>query len=172
MNAPNTTDIEIAVAHHFNPRTNLVVPNVWWGMGFAHECDLFVLTKAGYGYEVEIKVSRADLKKDREKDHGHRSKKLKKLYFAIPEKLLENKEFIPERAGIFVITPSTCSRGWRAKKVREAETCGSYKFSAEERFQIVRLAALRIFPLKERLAELQKQKTFQTELAINEGDCL
>ena len=45
----------------FNYRANLIVPNISWGLGL-HECDLLVLTSSGYATEIEIKVSKADLK--------------------------------------------------------------------------------------------------------------
>ena len=59
-------DIELAVSNYLNPRTNLIVPNVHWGMCL-HECDLLVITRSGYAWEVEIKVSRVDLIKNKEK---------------------------------------------------------------------------------------------------------
>ena len=74
------SEIELAVAHYFDPRRNIIVPNVWWGMGFNYECDLLVLTKAGYAYEVEIKTTKSDLKADLKKEHGHKSDKIRKLF--------------------------------------------------------------------------------------------
>jgi len=40
-------DIEIAVMEYLGTRTNLIVPNVSWGMDL-HECDILSLSKAGY----------------------------------------------------------------------------------------------------------------------------
>ena len=77
-------DIEISVAKYMDPRVNLIVPNASWGLGL-HECDLLVISKAGYASEVEIKVSKADLLRDREKRHGHASDRIKALWFALPE---------------------------------------------------------------------------------------
>ena len=53
---------------HFLPHTNVVIPNCC--TGFEWEADLFVLRNSGWAEEVEIKVSKADfrrefLKKDR-----------------------------------------------------------------------------------------------------------
>jgi len=62
-------EIEILVADYFNYRANLIVPNVSWGLG-VHECDILVLTKAGYAWEVEIKTSVADVKADLKKSTG------------------------------------------------------------------------------------------------------
>lgn len=82
-----------------------MVPNIREGLNI-HECDMLILNKNDYAVEVEIKISKADIKKDLQKGHGHHSKKIRRLFFAIPEKLNteEIHKLIPERAGIFVIT--------------------------------------------------------------------
>jgi hypothetical protein len=99
-------DIEIAVANYFNPRVHLIVPNISWGMNL-HECDLLIMNGSNYGVEVEIKISKTDLKKDLLKGHGHKSDRIRRLFFAIPEHLYTDEiiALIPERAGIFVIRP-------------------------------------------------------------------
>ncbi len=99
-----TSEIELAIAIYFDPRKNIIVPNISYGMGL-HECDLLIVNKDGYATEVEIKISKADLKKDASKSHGHRSNKIKRLYFAMPEDLFTEDliQLIPERAGIFLI---------------------------------------------------------------------
>ncbi|MEM5786538.1 MAG: hypothetical protein AAGU11_04420, partial [Syntrophobacteraceae bacterium] len=62
-------DIEVAVARHFHTTRNLIIPNVSWGFrGMGYEIDLMVVTESRYAYEVEIKVSAADLKRDAQKD--------------------------------------------------------------------------------------------------------
>ena len=98
-------EIEIAVANYFNPRIHLIVPNISYGMNL-YECDLLVMNGRNYGVEVEIKISKADLKKDALKKHGHVSNKLRRLFFAIPEYLFTDEvvAMIPERAGILVIS--------------------------------------------------------------------
>ena len=72
-----THKIEVALANHFNYRLNLIVPNISWGAFIWHECDLFIVSKAGYCTEIEIKISKSDLKKDFEKKHNHESDKIK-----------------------------------------------------------------------------------------------
>ena len=101
-----TADIELAIAQYFNPRIHLIVPNISHGMNL-HECDLLVMNGKNYGVEVEIKITKADLKKDAEKSHGHRSNKIRRLFFAIPEYLYTDDiiALIPERAGIFIVKP-------------------------------------------------------------------
>lgn len=153
-------DIEIAVSKYLNFRTNLIVPNVHWGM-MIHECDLLVITKAGYAWEIEIKVSRADLINDKKKKHRHKSDKIKWLYFAIPECLVKDIEHIPERAGIIVVKEKHYAEYIDGKRIktpylgcdilRSPKTNCNYKFSEEERYAVARLGAMRIWGLKEKL---------------------
>ena len=76
-----TDEMEVALAEYFDSRANLIVPNVYHSF-FKHELDLLVLTKSGYAYEIEIKITAADLKKDVKKRHGHRDERIKKIYLA------------------------------------------------------------------------------------------
>ena len=87
-----TIDIEIAVMKWIGIRRNLVIPNVSWGISMKHpttykwmglhECDILSLTKSNYAMEVEIKTTKSDLLKDKEKTHGHNSNLIRYLYFA------------------------------------------------------------------------------------------
>ena len=40
MNYDTTLEIETAVANYFGYRRQIIVPNVWWGLGFNHECEI------------------------------------------------------------------------------------------------------------------------------------
>ncbi len=141
-------EVECAVARYFNPRVNLPIPNVSWA--FLHyEADLLILTKAGYLYEVEIKVSRADLKKDLLKIHGHNYHKISRLYFAIPAALLEHKNLIPSYAGILV-----CYEDGICLEERAAEKRNGYKLNEKEITQLYRLGALKIWNVKNKLLKL------------------
>ena len=159
-NKITTIEIEARLAGHFNYRQNLIVPNISWGMDI-HECDLLIVTKSGYATEVEIKISRADLKKDAFKKHNHedRFNRIRRLYFAIPESLSNCIEFIPERAGIIVL-----SRGKNygedylfCKVLREAKINTTCKqFTEAERFNVARLGAMRIWGLKRKIITMRK----------------
>lgn len=155
-----TPEMEIALSHYFNPRRNLIVPNISWGM-FTHECDLLVLTKAGYAYEIEIKISKADLLKDREKRHNHESKKISRLFFALPEPLIKWAEYVPARAGIISVTPSVHTFRNQCRIVREAAKTNTYKFAERERYDVARLATLRIWGLKQTIERLKKERRKQ-----------
>jgi len=165
-----TLDIEIAVANYFNPRVNLIVPNISWGMGL-HECDLLILTPSGCAYEIEIKISLSDLKKDMKKLHNHgmdikdpgcppwplseeakrnRQDKIRFLYFTIPDYLLKHKQYIPKQAGILSI-----GEGGFIEKIREAKVKSEYRFTDEEKFNVARLGTMRIWKLKSKLREMR-----------------
>jgi hypothetical protein len=157
MSNLNCLDIEIAIANHFDVRRNLIIPNVSWGMHL-HECDLLIMTQSRYLYEVEIKISKADLKKDLNKRHGHNSDKIKRLYFAIPEKLKDCIDLIPERAGIILVPEyeNYC----RCKVVREAQNNPKANpLTNEEVLNLSRLGVIRIFSLKKKIKNLKRSIT-------------
>lgn len=147
---PTATEIECLVAGLWGYRQNLVVPNVHWGMGL-HECDILILSKSGWASEIEIKVSKSDLKKDASKGHGHNSSKIKYLYFALPDFLAES-EFIPARAGVIAIIPVHKGIGFYAKLIRHAEPNKSAKkWDEKDRAALMRLGCMRIWSLKSAL---------------------
>lgn len=145
-----SADMEHEVARYFNWRQNLIVPNVSWGLGL-HECDLLICSKSGYCTEVEIKISRADLIKDKEKSHGHKSNKIKYLYFAIPEALDKPEiiEHIPERAGILVVYWWEYGGHYKVKYTREpVKNACCRALTGEEQYKMASLGAMRVWDLK------------------------
>jgi hypothetical protein len=147
-----TKEMEFALVEYFNPRINLIVPNVSWGWGI-HECDLLIITKAGYAWEIEIKISKKDLVADKKKHHSHQSPKIKYLYFAIPEELNNYVHFIPNRAGIILckhIKPSSWDgKGYfTCETIRQPHKTSAPKLSWEERYKLARLGTLRMWALK------------------------
>ena len=167
----NAGEIELAVATHFDPRQNLIVPNVAHGMGL-HECDVLILTQTGYATEVEIKISASDLKADAKKSHGHDSDMIKALYFAIPEALKDYAEHVPQRAGI-IIVKRVANRYWdylKQETVEAGETnrCEiiraprlnkhAVKWTDKDRMALMRLSTLRIWSLKRKIRDLQAKE--------------
>lgn len=80
---------------------------------FDWESDFLLKTKAGYWYEVEVKISRSDFKADRKKkpekyralEYG--SSRLRPSYFSycVPEHLLDKvADLIPDYAGICTVS--------------------------------------------------------------------
>lgn len=59
------SEIQVRLFNEFRSGSTLIIPNYTPRGWF--ECDLFRVTKAGYGYEYEIKVTAADFRADRKK---------------------------------------------------------------------------------------------------------
>ena len=157
--------MEVALAAFFNYSINLIVPNVHWGMNM-HECDLLMVSKAGYCTEIEIKISRADLKNDAKKRHGHFSNRIKYLYFAIPTYLEHCIELVPERAGIVTVRPGTQTATIegstylfepRCKIIRRPRPSKATKMTDRERYKVARLGAIRIWNLKRKIINHNNQ---------------
>jgi len=108
-----------------------------------------IVTPANYVYEVEIKVNKYDLINDKKKKHQHVDGRIKYLYFAIPDYLEPFKEHIPVRAGIIIVNPEG-----RCSITRPPVLNTQYKLSADEKYQVARLGALRIWGLKTKLLKL------------------
>ena len=150
-----TLEMEIALMKYQGVRQNIIVPNVFWSF-FNHEADLLVLTKSSYATEIEIKVSKADLKKDKEKWHGHKSDLIKYLDFAVP---IELKDFalteIPEHAGLLSVVFRS-GRYWvkREKGCTKNKNCR--KWTVEERYRLSELGCMRILGLKEKILRRNK----------------
>jgi hypothetical protein len=151
-------DIEIAAMEYFGVRQNLIVPNVHWGMSLGnkdlHECDLLVLTKAGYATEIEIKVSKYDLLKDKDKKHKHNHNLIRRLFFAVPEKLkviaLDN---IPENAGLLTVSESIDIKGtYNVELIKSPKTnkC-AIKWVDKQRMKLAELGCMRLLGLKIKL---------------------
>lgn len=147
----NCLEMEIAIFREFNPRRNLIVPNVSWGL-LLHEIDILVLRPSGVAIEIEIKVSKSDLIADKSKDHAHNSDKISMLYFAVPSNLLVYSEHIPSHAGIIEVREDGVCRYYR-----NAEEKSKYRFTQEERFQLARLGTMRISSLKNKIFQLKEQ---------------
>ncbi len=81
-------DVEKMLADYYGIRQNLVVPNVAWGF-WEHEADLVVVTASGYLTEIEIKRSWTDFLADFQKECYHDDQRIDKLYYAVPECMLE-----------------------------------------------------------------------------------
>ena len=156
VNKITTPEMEVVIADYFNYRTNIIVPRVSWG-AFVHECDLLVLTKANYAIEVEIKIDKYDLKKDILKRHSHNDEKIKKVYMAIPIYLCNELELIPKHFGILIVKDHPyINNSLHVKKIREAKTAHDYKWTDEQKFNLARLGAMRIWRLSEKLNKKNK----------------
>lgn len=141
--------VELAVAVHFDYIQNIIVPNIYWGMGLLYEADVVVLRPSDYGIEVEIKVSSSDIKADLKKEHQHDSSLFKELWFAVPADLAGHPD-IPEHAGILSIGDKYAS-GIRRVTVTRKPVRNKYaqKWTVEQRLKLLRLASMRTWSLKQ-----------------------
>lgn len=157
-----TIDIEVAIAKYYGVRKNIIVPNISWGFQWMHECDMFIVSKAGIATEIEIKLNRSDLLADFKKGHDHKDKagRITYFYYAMPETIYEKcKELIPLEAGIL-----TCERGsWEGasaymrEKRKPTRRKNTRKLTPEEQLKIAWLGTMRIFSLKEKIIKLQNE---------------
>jgi hypothetical protein len=115
-------DVQYAIIHHWQNSGNMFIPNLCSGYG---EMDVLRLTKAGYAYEFEVKISRSDFKADIKKTHKHHcysvvfekktdawiehnGKKGIPNYFAyVAPKGIIPVELVPEYAGLYEFDEST-----------------------------------------------------------------
>ena len=144
-------EVELAVAKFLDWRRNLIVPNVSWGLG-VHECDLLSVTPARWATEVEIKVSKSDIKKDLEKTHQHKSDLIQKLYFAVPD-YLSDCEYIPDGVGIISVKNNASLYFYNKAAIIRTPTVNkaARKLSEAEYDKLLRLGCLRIWNLKKAL---------------------
>jgi hypothetical protein len=157
MNHTTAKEIEIALANWFGFTTHLIIPNVSYGY-LPYEADMLVLSDSNYVWEVEIKISRSDLLRDKKKRHQHDSIKIRKLWFAIPEKLSSCICHIPEKAGVLVIDFDGRVTENRKPTINSSAVCAS----DAQRFQLARLGAIRIWPLKHKLLTLSNDPITQS----------
>ena len=122
-------------------------------MGFMHELDLLIMTPSGRCYEVEIKTSKADLKRDHLKQHHHKSNRIARLYFAIPERMKPDIDLVPESAGILIVGKAgSVSEHRKAKLNTTAEN-----LSNKDTLNLARLGMMRIWNLKKTVMNLAKK---------------
>lgn len=151
-----STEIEIAIANKWGVRQSIIVPNISWGFDI-HECDLLIVSNRGYLTEIEIKISKSDLKKDLEKRHKHESQKIKYLFFAVPKKLESCIDLIPERAGIIICEKNQYNNIKVVILRKPIRNIYAKPISDQEKYLIARLGTMRIFRLKKTIVDLRKK---------------
>lgn len=124
-----TPDIESAVVRLLEPRRNLIVPRISYTSWLRHECDLLMITPNHYAYEIELKASAADLRKDFSKRHGHANRLLRGMYYAMPEKVWEVAgNIVPEDCGVIVVNEITRHEGSKFYHARYVRRCRNRRF--------------------------------------------
>jgi len=149
--------IEVAVAMLLDYRKYTIVPNVSWGLGLCHECDMLALSQDGYFTEIEIKISMSDLRHDFKKGHGHKSSIISRLVYAFPVEMLEKAlPLIPTNCGIIVIQENYYidsnkvrhHKGWVAEWYRRTKGDKSKKPTDKDVIKFMQLGCMRIWSLK------------------------
>ena len=161
---PNWSEASIGKALAFNLLTNrsvLVVPNCGWT---GHECDLLVIEKGLRLIDVEVKISRADLKADMKKekwwhrrpwsrqDHSGERKarrwpdKVWKHYYALPESIWTADLLlaIPPASGVLALRKEGANV--KIKVLRNAKPNRDAKpITHADAIDLARLASLRMW---------------------------
>jgi hypothetical protein len=162
MKKLNATDVEIRVARLFNYRANLIVPNVGWGLHLRHECDLLIVSPARYATEIEIKVTTSDIRADLKKRHDHRSNKIRRLYFAVPDYLSSCPD-LPTEAGL--ISVDSQDKPWQTKIVRRPRFNKlARRLTEDEYCKLAELGCMRIWSLKEHILSLKRERKDATKV--------
>ena len=143
-------------------RSVLIVPNCGWT---GHECDLLVIDKSMRIIDVEVKISRADLKADAKKDkwyHGRpwsRSRvvgsarlwpeKVWKHYYVMPKDIWDAKLLatINEASGVVLVShDSRFTGGLMVDIIRNAKPCKDAKpICPADAIDLARLTSLRLW---------------------------
>lgn len=159
-NKITTLEMELILMQYFKFDKKIIVPNVRYGITYNNialsDCDLLSITSSNYGVMVEIKISKPDLLKDKNKKHDHNLNNplIKTFYFAVPYYLEEIAlEEIPDYAGLLVVTE--CGTVYEKKKPINDKN--AIKWSEELKYKLCHLGTMRIFNLKKNILKLRNK---------------
>jgi hypothetical protein len=113
-----------------------------------HEKDLICVSPNGYAYEVEIKISIADLKRDKLKarwrhNNGGSWLPIRAMSFAMPPEVWAHPDAeasVPEQCGVITVDVAEPIRSRQVKIVREARKVTRQKVSDSDRAKLYHLA--------------------------------
>jgi len=135
------------MVRYLDPRRQLIVANVSYGWDLPYEADLVVVRPSGHAIEIELKVSRADIRADANKGHGHCGRRFQELWFAVPALLGDYcLEHIRDGAGLFVVGDG----GGHGVAIRRRAKPRPYvkSLTAAEELSLLRLGMIRLWTLK------------------------
>lgn len=146
----------------FYYRRYVVVPNVSWGLpGVNGEIDLLCMSASRVLHEVEIKVSRSDLRADAKKRHQHNHSCVAYSWFAVPEELSAAAlELAPERFGVVsvrfreagTIHGVAVSDRYFTKVLRRPKRARGAKVDEKVERQLLRLGVMKMWSRKGKAA--------------------
>lgn len=154
--------IASGISHQLFKRSVLIVPNCGWT---GHECDLLVIDKSMRIIDVEIKISRSDLKQDAKKDKWWTGRpwsrragpiqarqwpdKVWKHYYVMPAEIWDTKLLagLPLASGVATMRQdSRYNSGLAVTIIRPAKPCKEAKpVCPADCIDIARLASLRMW---------------------------
>lgn len=135
----------------FDARRLLVTPNVSFGWGLYYEADLICVTSAAYCYEVEIKISAADLRADALKKKWRRplDPRLKRFYYAVPDYLRDDAMKTEDRFGVVRVYRRNGDTRNYAEIIRPAKDLPGHRPATPEEISCLhRLNSLRYWDLR------------------------
>lgn len=137
----------------FHYRRHVCVPNVDFGF-LPWEADLVVLRASGYADEVEIKISVADLRRDKHKSRHRwprvgKALRIRQMYYAVPEDILLKirADDLPRDAGIIAIRLIDEQLQIRRAEIVHPATRrdGARKLTPDEKYILARLGCIRFW---------------------------
>lgn len=155
--------IELALIQFFEARRNFVIPNVKWGWrNLSYEIDLMVVTSSLYAYDIEIKISAGDLRRDLKKYKWRYCREqhyFRRSYFAMPREMERYQDLVPKHAGVLLIGYDGRGHWLTTDEVRKPEQDGAAKKVTEtELAQLGRLCMLRMWDLKRGIWQRRRQE--------------
>lgn len=99
--------VEAAIRRHVDHRANTLIPEapIRIGRYGEYRADFLMVTAAGYGTELEVKVSRADWRADLSKPKWRDMPDwVTRFIYVVPEDL-GIPDFVPELAGVWHVVP-------------------------------------------------------------------
>jgi len=161
-----TPELELLVAKFFGIRTNLIIPNLSWGMKLRYEADLTIVTRTKYCYEVELKVSKSDLIAEaKKKVHAHKGDIYKRFYYAMPDYIYDEKLITNDDAGILLAEwipehkywHQTYKAHWKINETRKPKNKKTSKITDEQYLKLLELQAMRVWSMKKKNRKIIKK---------------
>lgn len=145
----NAHDIALALAHGpFPYRRYVCVPNLSWGL-LPHEADFAAMAPSGFLYEVEIKISVADLRRDlakRKHRRWHEQKLIRGFLYAMPLPIWEkvaDAPPIPDYAGVIVVNHGARTYDQTTRVRRPKLNRNARPLTDREQWELGRLGTMR-----------------------------
>jgi hypothetical protein len=156
-------EIELALTGFFDYRRNFIIPNVSYGFRhISYEIDVMVVTTSLYAYDVEIKISPGDLRRDSKKWKWKVCRNqhyFRKSYFAVPETMLKYQDLIPEHAGVISVSYNERRHLFEAVEIRKPVVDSqARKVTEAEISHLGKLCMLRMWDLKRNVRRLSREK--------------